>query len=72
MNTNGQLGSSRIEALDFLEKLADTTRSSLVLNNYTTSLSIENINDKEAETTGYNTRTTIPINVRYIPLTVKN
>ncbi|MBX9809353.1 hypothetical protein K2X92_03130 [Candidatus Gracilibacteria bacterium] len=72
MNTNGQLGSSRLEALDFLEKLADTTRSSLVLNNYTTSLSIENISDKEAETLGYNTRTTIPINVRYIPLTVKN
>ncbi|MBX9809170.1 hypothetical protein K2X92_02150 [Candidatus Gracilibacteria bacterium] len=68
-NTNGQIGSSRIEALDFMEKLADTTKSSLILNNYQTSLSIGSVFDKETNT--YVTTTLIPISVRYVPLIEK-
>ena len=70
-NTNGQLGSARVEALDFIEKISDTTKSSLILNSYPTSLSIETVDTQESREQGYSTRTTIPINVTYIPLTEK-
>ena len=68
-NTNGQIGSSRVEALDFMEKLADTTKSSLILNNYQTSLSISSVYNKD--TNSYKTTTVVPISVRYVPLVEK-
>ncbi len=71
-DTNGKIGSARVEALNFIEKISDTTNSSLILNSYPTSMSIEVVDTAEAKEQGYSTRTTIPINVTYIPLIEKN
>lgn len=65
------LASSRIEALRFLEILADTSKSSFVLDNPPTSLSIEKLSKEEWIKTGFQTRTTIPVQVRYVPLIQK-
>lgn len=70
-DTNGQIGSARIQALHFIENLGDTSKSSLILDNEPTSLGIENIPAKEAQTLGFATRTTLPIQVRYVPLVQK-
>ncbi len=70
-NTNLSIGSARIEALDFIEKIAATTKSSLILYNYPTTLSIEIIGDKNSLTPWFTTRTTIPIQVGYVPLIEK-
>jgi hypothetical protein len=70
-NTNLGIGSARIEALDFMEKLADTTKSSLILYNYPTILNIESIAEKDSPTAGFTTRTTVPIQVGYVPLIEK-
>lgn len=70
-DTNGQVWSSRIEALRFIEKLSNTSKSSLIFDNSPSSLSIERLPIKEAQTKWFSTRTTIPVQVRYIPLTQK-
>ena len=70
-DSNGQIGSARIQAMRFIENLADTSKSSLILENQPTSLGIEKINAKETATTGFSTRTTLPIQVRYVPLIQK-
>lgn len=46
-----------------MEKLADTTKSSLILYNYPTTLSMETISDKNSTVSGFTTRTTLPIQV---------
>lgn len=53
----------------FIENLADTSKSSLILENQPTSLGIEKI--KNDTTVGFLTRTTLPIQVRYVPLIQK-
>jgi hypothetical protein len=68
-DSNGQIGSARIQAMRFIENLADTNKSSLILENQPTSLGIEKI--KVDTTTGFSTRTTLPIQVRYVPLIQK-
>jgi hypothetical protein len=70
-DSNGQIGSARIQAMRFIENLADTSKSSLILENQPTSLGIEKINTKETATTWFSTRTTLPIQVRYVPLIQK-
>ena len=71
-DTNGQLGSARIQALRFIENIADTNKSSLILENQPTSLGIEKLGSKDPTlVNGFQTRTTIPIQVRYIPLIQK-
>jgi hypothetical protein len=70
-DTNGQIGSARIRALHFIENLGDTSKSSLILDNEPTSLGIEKIAAKEAQILGFSTRTTLPIQVRYVPLVQK-
>jgi hypothetical protein len=70
-DTNGQIGSARIQAMRFIENIADTSKSSLILENQPTSLSIEKINTKDTTANGFSTRTTLPIQVRYVPLNQK-
>lgn len=70
-NINWAIGSARIEALNFMEKIANTTQSSLILYNYPTTLSIENIASKDGQGPAFTTRTTLPIQVRYVPLVEK-
>lgn len=70
-DTNGQVGSARVQALRFIENLADTNKSSLILDTQPTSLGIEIIPLKEAQILGFSTRTFIPIQVRYVPLIQK-
>lgn len=67
---NGQIGSARIQAMRFIENIADTSKSSLILENQPTSLGIEKIKSDPA-TSGFSTRTTLPIQVRYVPLVQK-
>lgn len=69
-NTNGGLGSSRIEALDFIEALNDTTKSHFILLNPPTTLSSDKINETEGNKI-FSTRTTLPIQVRYVPFDEK-
>jgi hypothetical protein len=54
----------------FIENLADTSKSSLILENQPTSLGIEKVKS-DVTTVGFSTRTTIPIQVRYVPLIQK-
>jgi hypothetical protein len=62
---NGKVGSARIEAIRFLSNLADTSKSQFILLNPPTSLSMEKLNDKAQD--GFETRTTISIQVSYVP-----
>lgn len=70
-DVNGQIWSARIQALNFIEKLGDTTKSSFILYTYPVSLSMSTLSEAEAEKTGFKTRTTLPIQARYIPLIEK-
>lgn len=70
-DTNGELGSARIQALRFIENLGNTSKSSLILENQPTSLGIEKLSSNESIATGFSTRTTIPVQVRYVPLVQK-
>lgn len=65
-DTNGRLGSSRIEAMDFVDELSNAPKNHFVLLNSPTSLSSEKI--ASTEWSGFfTTRTTLPIQVRYVP-----
>lgn len=70
-DANGQLGSSRIEALRFIWNISNTYKSSLILNNMQTTLSIEKLSTKESLSTWFSTKTVVPIQVKYIPLVQK-
>lgn len=70
-DSNGQIWSARIEALQFIDKIANTSKSSLVFENRPITLSIETLSTKEAQAKWFSTRTTIPVQVQYIPLTKK-
>jgi hypothetical protein len=63
--------SARIQALQFVENLANTSKSSLIMENPPISLSIEKLGKSEQEATGFMTRTNLPIQVRYLPVNKK-
>ena len=66
-DTKGQLGSSRIETMNFVEDLSNTTKNQFILLNPPSTLSIEKI-----EWNGlFTTRTTLPVRVRYVWETTK-
>lgn len=65
-DTNGGLGSSRMEALDFIDTLSDTAKSHFILMNPPTTLSSDKLPSTE-ENSFFTTRTTLPIQVRYVP-----
>lgn len=68
-NKNGQLGSARLEALTFLENLGNTARSQFILLNPPTSLNIEFVQPgEEGVNPVFSTRTTVQIQIRYVPL----
>lgn len=71
-DANRKLGSSRIEVLRFLEKIGTTAKSQFVLLNPPTSLSTERIqwwaNDINPI---FKTRTTIQLQLQYVPLSQK-
>ncbi len=74
MGETNPVSSARLEALKFAEFLADTNRSQFILTNPPTTLSTEDYesNDIEDEFLGYETRTSLPISVKYIPFSPKN
>lgn len=72
-DTNNRLGSARIEALSFLETIANTTRSQFILLNPPSSLNVEIL--KPGEDTSsilFETKTTVQIQVRYVPFNQKS
>lgn len=70
-SSDASIRSSRIEALQFLEKLGDTSTSSLVLENPPMTLGVEKLDQKSQDSFGFSTSTTFPVQVRYIPLVQK-
>lgn len=66
---NGKLGSARVEALRFLESLSDTSKSKFILLNPPSSLSMEVITGPEFPE--YKSRTTLSIQLQYVPFTDK-
>lgn len=64
-------GSSRIETLRFIEKLSDTSNSKFILLNYPTALSVEKVEPTTSPNPIFLTKTTIPIQARYTPLSIK-
>ncbi len=66
---NWKLGSARIEALRFLGSLSDTSKSKFILLNPPSSLSMEIVSGPDFPE--YKSRTTISIQLQYIPFTEK-
>jgi hypothetical protein len=62
---NGNLGSARIEALRFINTIADTAKSQFILLNPPTSLSMESVDTKDFSK--FVTRTTLSIQAKYVP-----
>jgi hypothetical protein len=72
-DTNNRLGSARIEALSFLESMANTARSQFILLNPPSSLNIEILKPGEDTTSvTFETKTTVQIQVRYVPFSQKS
>lgn len=69
-DSNGKLGSARIEALSFLETLGNTPSSQFILLNPPTSMSQEKLMEGESDI--FRTRTTLSIEVQYVPLAAKS
>lgn len=68
-DTDGQLGSSRIEATRFLRRLAATTESQFIMETPPTSLSVEDVSTKENISAEFKTLTPISLSLRYTPFT---
>jgi hypothetical protein len=72
-DSNSRLGSARIEALSFLETLANTARSQFILLNPPSSLNVEILKPGEDTTSIlFETKTTVQIQVRYVPFSQKS
>ncbi len=69
-DANGKLGSARIEALSFIETLGNTQSSQFILLNPPTSMSQEKLLEGESDI--FKTRTTLSIEVQYVPLAAKS
>ncbi len=66
---NWQMGSARVQALRFVENLTNTVQYSLILDVQPVSMSIEKL--QKDDPSGFLTRTTLPVQVRYVPLIKK-
>lgn len=72
-DSNNRLGSARIEALSFLDDLANTTKSQFILLNPPSSLSVEFLQAWEDTTNPlFETKTTLQIQVRYVTFNKKS
>jgi hypothetical protein len=72
-DSNNRLGSARIEALSFLETMANTARSQFILLNPPSSLNVEILKPGEdTQSILFGTKTTIQIQVRYVPFYQKS
>jgi hypothetical protein len=69
---NNNFGSARIETLRFTEMLGNTPESHFILINPPTALSIEEVDSATTPNPQFQTRTTIPVQVRYAPVTTKS
>lgn len=69
-DSNGKLGSARIEALSFLEILGNTASSQFILLNPPGSLNQETLVEGESDV--FSTRTNLSIEVQYVPLSAKS
>ena len=65
-NDTRQLGSSRIEAIRFLERLWNTQTSQFILNSPPTTLSIESLEKQENIPAIYKTKTTLTISLTFL------
>ncbi|MBP9779693.1 hypothetical protein KBD33_03680 [Candidatus Gracilibacteria bacterium] len=70
-DSNRKLGSSRIETMRFLEELGTTANSQFILLNPPTSLSSENIIGDLEINPIFKTRTTVPVQLQYVPINQK-
>lgn len=71
-DVNNKLWSARIEALSFLERLANTSSSQFILLNPPSSLNVEILKPGEDTTSIlFASRTTVQIQVRYVPFIQK-
>jgi hypothetical protein len=70
-DSNRKLGSARIEAMRFLEKIGTTAKSQFILLNPPTSLSTEPLQIWTNLNPNFKTRTAIPLQLQYIPLNQK-
>lgn len=72
-DTNNKFWSARIEALSFLDELANTSKSQFILLNPPSSLNIELLSAWEDTTNPlFETRTTVQIQVRYVSFNKKS
>jgi hypothetical protein len=72
-DSNNRLGSARIEALSFLENISNTTNSKFILLNPPKSLNVELVVPWEDTISAlFETKTTIQIQVRYVPFNQKS
>jgi hypothetical protein len=67
-DANSRLGSARIEALAFIEELANTARSQFILLNPPSSLNVEILKPGEdVSSILFETKTTLQLQIRYVP-----
>lgn len=72
-DSSNRFGSARLEALTFLETLANTPKSQFILLNPPTSLNVELLNPGENTTNIlFETKTTVQIQVQYVPFSQKS
>lgn len=69
---DGKLGSSRIEALRFIERLAQTRESQFILQSPPTSLTTEEVTDEKDVPAIYQTKTPLVLSLKYTPFSVKS
>lgn len=60
------LGSSRIEAVRFIEKISDTQTSRFILENPPSTLSVEEITTTDEKPSLYKTKTTVVVTMKYL------
>lgn len=68
-DSNGRLGSARIEALKFAEIISDTSKSKFILLNPPTSLSMEEVQSEVSPI--FQTRTSLSLQLQYVPFNEK-
>lgn len=72
-DSSNKFWSARIEALSFLDEISNTSKSQFILLNPPSSLNVEILAPGESEKSVlFKTRTTVQIQVRYIPFNKKN
>ena len=70
---NNRLGSARIEALAFIDEIANTARSQFILLNPPSSLNVEILKPGEdTKSILFETKTTLQLQIRYVPFNQKS